>query len=82
MTVNSGKYLIDGTRQQALRLVPGMVYWFDTSDSSLSSHPLAFSKTFDGTHNTGSEIPNNTSSDGTIISDTYTHLTLPTTPYG
>ena len=28
VTVNSGKYLIDGTRQQALRLVPGMVYWF------------------------------------------------------
>lgn len=67
VTVNSGKYLIDGTRQQALRLVPGVVYWFDTSDSSVSSHPLAFSKTFDGTHNSGSEIANNTSSDGTII---------------
>lgn len=67
VTVSSGKYVIDGTRQQALRLVPGMVYWFDTSDNTNDGHPFAFSKTFDGSHNSGSEIANNTSSDGTII---------------
>ena len=40
---------------------------FDQTDNTNSNHPLAFSKTFGGTHNSGSEIANNTSSDGTII---------------
>jgi plastocyanin len=64
---SGNKYLIDGTSRQSMRLVPGLVYWFDQTDNSNSNHPLAFSKTFGGTHNSGSEIANNTSSDGTII---------------
>ena len=42
--VDSGgnKFAIDGTVQQNLRLVPGVIYWFDQSDSSNGSHPLAF----------------------------------------
>ena len=64
---SGNKYLIDGTSRQSMRLVPGLVYWFDQTDNTNSNHPLAFSKTFGGTHNSGSEIANNTSSDGTII---------------
>ena len=64
---SGNKYLIDGTSRQSLRLVPGLVYWFDQSDATNSNHPLAFSKTFGGSHNSGSEIANNSSSDGTII---------------
>lgn len=61
--VNDGgnKYAIDGTTQQDLRLVPGVIYWFDQSDASNGSHPLAF-----GTAADGSEISQGTAS-GTII---------------
>ena len=65
VTVNSGKYLIDGTRQQVLRLVPGVTYWFDQSDSTNGSHPLALSKTNNGSHNSGSEVSQG-SSDGLL----------------
>ena len=51
VTVAGGKFVIDGTSQQDLRLVPGVIYWFDQSDSSNSSHPLAF-----GTAANGSEV--------------------------
>jgi hypothetical protein len=61
--VDSGgnKYAIDGTTQQDLRLVPGVIYWFDQSDSSNDGHPLAF-----GTAANGTEISEGTGS-GTII---------------
>jgi hypothetical protein len=51
------KYAIDGTTQQDLRLVPGVIYWFDQSDSSNGSHPLAF-----GTAANGSEVSQGTAS--------------------
>ena len=58
VTVNgSNKYVIDGTAQQDLRLVPGVIYWFDQSDSSNGSHPLAF-----GTAANGSEVSQGSSS--------------------
>ena len=58
VTVNgSNKYVIDGTAQQDLRLVPGVIYWFDQSDSSNGSHPLAF-----GTAANGSEVSQGTAS--------------------
>jgi cytoskeletal protein CcmA (bactofilin family) len=58
VTVNgSNKYVIDGTAQQALRLVPGVIYWFDQSDNSNSSHPLVF-----GTAANGSEVSQGTAS--------------------
>ena len=58
VTVNgSSKYEIDGTAQQNLRLVPGVIYWFDQSDNSNSSHPLVF-----GTAANGSEVSQGTAS--------------------
>jgi len=66
VTVAGGKFVIDGTSQQALRLVPGVIYWFDQSDSSNGSHPLHFSTTSDGTHNSGSQLTEGTGS-GFII---------------
>ena len=66
VTVSGGKFVIDGTSQQALRLVPGVIYWFDQSDSSNGSHPLHFSTTSDGTHNSGSQLSEGTGS-GFII---------------
>ena len=57
VTVSGGKFVIDGTSQQDLRLVPGVIYWFDQSDSSNGSHPLAF-----GTAANGSEVSQGTAS--------------------
>ena len=51
------KYAFDGqTSSQPLRLMPSVVYRFDQSDSSNGAHPLRFSETSDGTHNSGSEM--------------------------
>ena len=61
VTVADGKFVIDGTSQQDLRLVPGVIYWFDQSDSSNGSHPLAF-----GTAANGSEVSQGTASGFTI----------------
>lgn len=57
VTVSGGKFVIDGTSQQALRLVPGVIYWFDQSDNTNSTHPLVF-----GTAANGSEITEGTAS--------------------
>jgi len=57
VTVAGNKFVIDGTSQQDLRLVPGVIYWFDQSDNTNSSHPLAF-----GTAANGSEVSQGTSS--------------------
>ena len=57
VTVSGGKFVIDGTSQQDLRLVPGVIYWFDQSDNTNGSHPLAF-----GTAANGSEVSQGTAS--------------------
>ena len=57
VTVSGGKFVIDGTSQQDLRLVPGVIYWFDQSDSTNGTHPLAF-----GTAANGSEVSQGTAS--------------------
>nr|WP_271857959.1 ubiquitin-like protein [Planktomarina sp.] len=42
VTANSGKYFVDGLQAPGLELISGKEYSFDLSDSTLSSHPLAF----------------------------------------
>ena len=55
--VNDGgnKYFLDGSNQtgSAITLNEGSTYRFDQSHSSNSGHPLRFSETSDGTHNSG-----------------------------
>tara|TARA_Y100001973_G_scaffold36582_1_gene55047 strand:- start:1132 stop:2322 length:1191 start_codon:yes stop_codon:yes gene_type:complete len=55
VTVAGGKYYIDGVQQPTINLAEGAVYKFDTSDSSVGSHPFKFSTTSDGTHSGGTE---------------------------
>ena len=65
VTVSGGKYLIDGGSQQVIRLLPGIKYYFDQSDSTNATHPIKFSETSDGTHNSGSEFTTGITSSGT-----------------
>ena len=78
---NSGggnKYFINGQSQLSLVLVPGQTYRFDQSDSSNAGHPISFSETDDGTHNSGSAYTTNVSSVGTPgQSGAYTLITVP-----
>ena len=54
--VLNGNFVVDGTANQTLTLVPSVTYRFDVSASSISGHPFRFSTTSDGTHNSGSQF--------------------------
>ena len=43
ITQISGVYYIDGIQRQTISLAKGLIYRFDVSDSSVSSHPFRFS---------------------------------------
>lgn len=49
------KYFLDGSNQtgSAITLTEGSTYRFDQSHSSNANHPLRFSETSNGTHNSG-----------------------------
>ena len=77
VTVAGGKYVIDGTSQQTISLSKGITYRFDQSDSSNNGHPLRFSTTSNGTHNSGSQFTTGITTVGTAGSaGAYVEVTL------
>ena len=72
VTVVAGKFYIDGVQQPTLELKEGHKYIFDQSDASNAgggSHPLRFSTTDDGTHNSGTEYTTGVTATGTLGTD-------------
>ena len=68
------KYYIDGVKQDTVTgLIRGATYTFDTSDSTVSSHPFRFSATSNGSHGGGSEYTNGVAA----ITGTATTITVP-----
>ena len=66
--VNPGsgnKYYLDGILISHITLFPGCTYEFNQDDSSNATHPLRFSETSDGTHNSGSEYTTGVTTSGT-----------------
>ena len=64
---SGNKYRFNGgsTNAETLELTEGTVYLFDQSDSSNSGHPLRFSTTSNGTHNSGTEYTTGVTTFGT-----------------
>ena len=68
------KYYIDGVKQDTVTgLIRGATYTFDTSDSTVSSHPFRFSATSNGSHGGGSEYTSGVAA----ITGTATTITVP-----
>ena len=71
------RYHFDGTSQQTVSLSKSITYRFNTSDSSVSGHPLRFSETSNGTHGGGSQYTTGITTVGTAGSaGSYVEVTL------
>ena len=85
-TGGGNKYFIDGVQQDTITLGVTGTFRFDQADSSNGTHPLRFSTTSDGTHNSGSEYTTGVTTNGTPgSSGAYTEISVttatPTTLY-
>ena len=78
--VGGNKYFIDGVQQDTLTLAEGGTYVFNWS--AATSHPLRFSTTSDGTHNSGSEYTTGvTKDDGNYLTTIQVADSAPTLYY-
>ena len=78
--VGGNKYFLDGVQQDTLTLAEGGTYVFNWS--AATSHPLRFSTTSDGTHNSGSEYTTGvTKDDGNYLTTIQVADSAPTLYY-
>ena len=73
------KYFIDGVVSPTVSLKEGSTYIFDQSDASNTNHPLLFSTTANGSHNSGASYMQGVTIVGTPgQSGSYTQIVVPT----
>jgi hypothetical protein len=71
------KFYINGSQVSSLTLYEGRTYRFDQSNATNATHPLRFSTTSNGTHNSGAEYTTGVTTAGTPgNAGAYTEITV------